>query len=60
VIENALLKKELLKINNCNKMFLLPEQACNIVNIVGTMYRVPSNFNIKLEYIPNGSCLITR
>jgi len=59
VIENALRKKELLKINNCNKIFLLSEEACNIVNIVGTIYRVPNKFKCKLEYIPNDSYMIT-
>jgi hypothetical protein len=49
VIENALRKKELLKINNCNKIFLLSEEACNIVNIVGTIYRCLINSSVNLN-----------
>jgi len=49
LIENALSKTELLKPNNYNTIFLLSEQAYNIVYIEGTMYTVPNSFKCKLE-----------
>jgi len=58
LIENALSKTELVKPNNYNTIVLLSEQACNIVYIDGTMYRVPNIFKCKLEWIPDESYII--
>jgi len=49
---------ELLNVNNWNVIVLILEQACNIVNFVGTMNTVPKNFKCKLEYIPDDSYMI--
>ena len=49
LIEIALHKTEFRKQNNCNIIILLPEQACNIVSTVGTMYRVPNSLIVKLN-----------